>query len=186
MFSKPTTTHEIFKDFVFKLYEQLPTSELYGKRTKRYCNASGKLVKGFIYHCLEKDVDLHPCCLNLKKEHLISCVKFHLCETKSKCKLCNRIDFLGIKVWLYVSECGEYNVHVSCIREMIVEELENGTTDILALKNLGLPIQQRLKRNGGMGKMCLKILKILLKTIIGILLGDPITFVSLLADLAIN
>ena len=141
MFSKPTTTHEIFKDFVFKLYEQLPTSELYGKRTKRYCNASGKLVKGFIYHCLEKDVDLHPCCLNLKKEHLISCVKFHLCETKSKCKLCNRIDFLGIKVWLYVSECGEYNVHVSCIREMIVEELENGTTDILALKNLELPIQ---------------------------------------------
>ena len=31
--------------------------------------------------------------------------------------------------------------------EIIVEELENGTTNILALKNLGLPIQQGLKRS---------------------------------------
>ena len=120
------------------------------------------------------------------KEFQIDHVKFHLRGTKSKCIFCNQIGKLGIEVLSYVSECGEYNVHVSCIRELIVEELKNGTIDILALKNLGLPIQHRLKRNGGMGKMCLKILKILLKTIIGILLGDPITFVSLLADLAIN
>ena len=132
------------------------------------------------------DLDLHPCCLNLMKEFQIDHVKFHLRGTKSKCIFCNQIDKLGIEVLSYVSECGEYSVHVSCIRELIVEELENGTTDILALKNLGLPIQHRLKRNGGMGKMCLKILKIFLKTIISILLGDPITFVSLLADLANN
>ena len=186
MFSKPITTHEIFKDFVFKFYEQPPPSELYGKRTKRYCNACGKHVKGFIYHCPEKDLDLHPCCLNLMKEFQIDQVKFHLGGTKSKCIFCNQIESSGIEVWSYVSECGTYNVHVSCIRELIVEELENGTTDILALKNLGLPIQRRLKRNGGIGKMCLKILKIFLKTIISILLGDPITFVSLLADLANN
>ena len=120
------------------------------------------------------------------KEFQIDKVKFHLGGTRSKCIFCNQIESLGIEVWSYVSKCGEYNVHVSCIRELIVEELENGKTDILALKNLGLPIQQRLKRNGGMGKMCLKILKIFLKTIISILLGDLITFVSLLADLANN
>ena len=152
MFSKPTTTHEIFKDFVFKFYEQPPPSKLYGKRTKRYCNACGKHVKGFIYHCPEKDLDLHPCCLNLTKEFQIDHVKFHLRETKSKCIFCNQVDLSGIEVWSYVSECGEYNVHVSCIRELIVEELEKGTTNILALKNLGLPIQRRLKRNGWMGK----------------------------------
>ena len=63
-----------------------------------------------------------------------------------------QIDLSEIEVWSYVSECGEYNFYVSCITEIIVEELENGTTDILALKNLGLPIQHRLKRNGGIGK----------------------------------
>ncbi|KAK7827343.1 hypothetical protein CFP56_031174 [Quercus suber] len=125
MFSKPITTHEIFKNFIFKYYEQPPPSELYDKRTKRYCNACGKHVKGFIYHYLEEDLDLHPCCLNLKKELQIGHVKFHI----------------QIKVWSYVSECGEYNFHVSCITEIIVEELENGTNNILALKNLGLPIQ---------------------------------------------
>ncbi|KAK9984852.1 hypothetical protein SO802_034377 [Lithocarpus litseifolius] len=41
-----TTTHEIFEDFVFKFYERPPPSKLYGKRTKRYCNACGKHVKG--------------------------------------------------------------------------------------------------------------------------------------------
>ncbi|KAK7827336.1 hypothetical protein CFP56_031173 [Quercus suber] len=89
MFSKPITIHMIFKDFIFKFYEQPPHSELYVTRTKRYCNACGKHVKGFIYHCPKEDLDLHPCCLNLKKEFQIVHVKFHLCETKSKCKFCN-------------------------------------------------------------------------------------------------
>ena len=146
MFSKPTTAHEIFKNFIFKFYEQPPPSELYGKRTKRYCNACGKHVKSFVCHCPEEDLDLHPCCLNLKKEFQIGHVKFHLCETKSMCKFCDWIELSEIEVWSYVSKCGEYNFHVSCITEIIVEELENGTTNILALKNLGLPIQWGLKR----------------------------------------
>nr|XP_023895381.1 heat shock 70 kDa protein 18-like isoform X1 [Quercus suber] len=186
MFSKPIATHKIFKDVIFKFYEKPPPSKLYGERTKRYCNACGKLVKGFIYHCPEKDLDLHPCCLNLEKELQIGHVKFHLRETKSKCKFCYQIDLSKIKVWSYVSECGEYNFHVSCITKIIVEELENGTTNILASKNLELPIQRRLTKNGGMGKMCVKILKIFLKTIISALLGDPTIFISLLVDLANN
>ena len=51
-----------------------------------------------------------------------------------------------LRCWSYVSKCGEYNFHVSCITEIIVEELGNGTTNILALKNLGLPIQWGLKK----------------------------------------
>ena len=57
------------------------------------------------------------------------------------------IELSEIEVWAYVSECGEYNFHVSSITEIIVEELENETTNILALKNLGLPIQRGLKRS---------------------------------------
>ena len=65
----------------------------------------------------------------------------------------------------------------------MLEELKNGC---LALENLELPIQHRLKRNGGMGKISWKILKVFLKTIFSILLGDPTVVFSLLADLAIN
>ena len=189
MFSKPITTHEIFEGFIFKFYEQPPLSEKFRERTQRFCNACGKHVKGFIYHCPEADLDLHPCCLNLKKEFPIGHVKFHLGETKSKCKFCNQIDLLDIQVWSYVSECGEYNFHVSCIMKIMLDELENGTTNsngCLALENLELPIQHRLKRNGGMGKISWKILKVFLKTIFSILLGDPTVVFSLLADLAIN
>ena len=57
------------------------------------------------------------------------------------------MELSEIEVWSYVSECGEYKFHVSCITEIIVEELENETTNILALKNLGLPIQRGLKRS---------------------------------------
>ena len=145
MFSKPTITHEIFKDFIFKFYELQPPLELYSKRTKIYCNACGKHIKGFIYHCPEEDLNLHPCCLNLKKEFQIGQVKFHLRETKLKCKFCNWIDLLEIEVWLYVSDCVEYNFHVSCITGIIVKELENEITNILALRNLGLPIHRGLK-----------------------------------------
>ena len=62
------------------------------------------------------------------------------------CKFCDWIELSEIEVWSYVSKCGEYNFHVSCITEIIVEESENGTTNILALKNLGLAIQWGLKR----------------------------------------
>ena len=187
MFRKPITTHEIFKGFIFKFYEQPPPSEEF-RESQRFCNACGKHVKGFIYHCPEADLDLHPCCLNLNKELSIDDVKFHLRKTKSRCKFCNQIELSKIQVWSYVSECGEYNFHVSCVKIML-EELENGTTNsngCLALENLKLPIQHRLKRNGGMGKICWKILKVFLKTIFSILLGDPTVVFSLLADLAIN
>ena len=56
------------------------------------------------------------------------------------------IELSEIEVWSYVSKCGEYNFHVSCITEIIVEELGSGTINILALKNLGLPIQWGLKK----------------------------------------
>ncbi|KAL0006190.1 hypothetical protein SO802_013751 [Lithocarpus litseifolius] len=122
IFSKPTTTHEILKDFIFKFYEQQPPSELYGKRTKRYCNVCGKHVKV-------------SSTIALKRTWICTLV---VATLRKNSKL----------VWLYNSEfeCGEYNFHVSCIMEIIVEELENGTTNILALKNLQLP-QRGLKRS---------------------------------------
>uniref|UniRef100_A0A7N2R6H8 DC1 domain-containing protein n=1 Tax=Quercus lobata TaxID=97700 RepID=A0A7N2R6H8_QUELO len=65
MHSTPTTTPKLFEDSIFKFYDQLPRSCI---KCKTDCEVCGKQVKGFVYHCHEKDLVLHPCCCNLKDE----------------------------------------------------------------------------------------------------------------------
>lgn len=199
MFNKSTTTHEFFKEFTFKFYDKPPPrkcDKIYCNKCIRYCNACGKHVKGFVYHCDEdeNDWDLHPCCRNLKNELKIEGVKFHLGETVSKCSWCNQTKIKDgwskIKGWSYVSECDKYHFHVYCAMEMVIEGWKNGTAnsnDCLALENLELPIQRQLNRNSGRGNKYWRIAKVFLKTIVSILLGDPtITLGSLLVDLVIK
>ncbi|GMY08567.1 putative nucleoredoxin 1 [Fagus crenata] len=170
----PTKSHDLFGKSTFKFYEQHP-----GKSNNRkiYCNACGKRVKGFVYHCPKTDKNLHPCCSNLEDKLEIERVKFRLRKTESKCSWCDQIkDGLSkIKGWSYVSECGKHNIHVYCFMEMRVERWKDGTAndnDCSALKNLDLrSIQGHLNRNLGRGKKYMRIGKIFLKTII--LLGDP-------------
>ncbi|XP_030974891.1 heat shock cognate 70 kDa protein 2-like [Quercus lobata] len=165
MHSPPTTTHKLFKDSIFKFYNQLPSN------CKRDCDACGKQVEGFVYHCHEKDLVLHPCCCNLENELGYDGMKFHLRKTESKCEMCDQI-----KGCSYVSECGQLNIHVSCIWKMLDElSLEKKGK---SLEKSELPIQrQQLKRNNGMGKM-LKMVKAILRAIVSILIGDPTTILA--------
>nr|XP_023918194.1 heat shock 70 kDa protein-like [Quercus suber] len=184
MHSTPTTTHKLFKDSTFKFYDQLPRN---CNKCRRDCDACGKQVKGFVYHCHEKDLVLHPCCCNLKNELEYDGMKFRLRKTESKCARCNQI-----KGWSYVSECGKFNFHVYCTWEMLFELIKKKgksiSIDDLPLENLELPIErQQLKRNSGMGKMLLKMVKVILQTIVSILIGDPTTaLASILVNLIFN
>ena len=184
MHSTPTTTHKLLKDSTFKFYDQLPRN---CNECKRDCEACGKQVEGFVYHCHKKDLVLHPCCCNLKNEVEYDGMKFHLRKTESKCARCNQI-----KGWSYVSECGKFNFHVYCTWEMLFELIRKKgksiSIDDLSLENLELPIQrQQLKRNSGMGKMLLKMVKVILQTIVSILIGDPTTaLASILVNLIFN
>ncbi len=189
MFTTPTTSHKFFRNSTFKFYEQHPRDGI-----ETYCDACGKRVKGFVYHCPKTDKDLHPCCRNLKDKLEIDGVKFRLRETVSKCSWCNqkkiKDSWSKIKGWSYVSECNTYNFHVYCAMEMVVEGWKDGTAndnDCLALENLDLrSIQCHSNRNRGRGNKYLRIVKIFLKTIISILLGDPtITLASILVDLVV-
>ena len=196
MFTTPTTSHQFFRNSTFKFYEQPPSkcNNLYCDDCKRYCDACGKHVKGFVYHCPKTGMDMHPCCCNLKNELEIDGVKFRLRETLSKCSWCNQTKIKDgwskIKGWSYVSECNTYNFHVYCTMEMVFEGWKHGTAkdnDCLALENLELrSIQGHLNRNRGRGTKYLRMAKIFLKTIISILIGDPTNILaSVLVDLLV-
>ena len=83
-----------------------------------------------------------------------------------------------------VSDCGKFNFHVYCIWEMFFESRKKGK----AISNLELSIQrQQLKRNSEMGKMLLKMTKVILQIILSIFIGDPTTaLASILVNLVFN
>ena len=194
MRSTPTTTRKLL-DSTFKFYDQLPRRH---NKCKKDCAACGKKVEGFVYHCHKKDLVLHPCCCDLKNELEYDGMKFHLHKTESdQCAMCNQK-----KGWSYVSECGQFSIHVYCAWEMLYElirkqgkclskKMKKGKSisiDGLSLENLELPIQrQQLKRNSEMREKLLKVMKEILQTIVSILIGDPTTaLASILVNLIFN
>ncbi|KAH7548100.1 hypothetical protein JRO89_XS14G0067000 [Xanthoceras sorbifolium] len=138
--------------------------------------------------------------MNLPNKLKVDDVKFRLHDkVLKKCFWCNRRrlkgSVSGIRGWSYVSKCGKYHFHVNCATEMAHEgwrnesysnnNNNNNDSDSLALENLELPIQGRLRRcGGGRGSKFIRIVKMFFNAFVGILLGDPtITLTCLIAEL---
>ncbi|KAL5733243.1 hypothetical protein ACOSQ2_032935 [Xanthoceras sorbifolium] len=190
MFYKSTgARHDFFTNSNFQFLFRPP-----GDR-ERYCDGCGKPVRGFVYHCKEKGWDLHPCCMNLPNKLKVDDVKFRLHDkVLKKCFWCNRRrlegSVSGIRGWSYVSKCDKYHFHVNCATEMAHEGWRNESYNnnnnnndsdslALALENLELPIQGRLRRDGGgRGSKVTRIVKMFFTAFVGILLGDPTTILT--------
>lgn len=134
-------------------------------------------------------MDFHPCCRNLKTELTLDGVTFRLRGTGlSDCVLCKKATEEGRdRGWSYVSEDNRFQFHVSYALEMMDDGIDGwirgGTTeDRLDWKNLEQRGVGFLKRSGGTGKMCWKIAKVFLRIVIGIVLGDPTAFISLIVS----
>ena len=86
-----TTTHDFFGNAAFKFLHEPPNTKCKEKHCrnegKRYCDACGKALKGFVYHCAARDLDLHPCCRNLETKMDIYGEEFRLQDKVSR--LCN-------------------------------------------------------------------------------------------------
>ncbi|KAI9157578.1 hypothetical protein LWI28_024650 [Acer negundo] len=151
MFNKPITHHHFYKNCTFEFFDKPFRRKWWG--IERYCYGGGKPVKGFVYHCKDRDKDLHPCCLNLasksevlnvfelcsdgllKKECLwyklkVDDVKFKLRDkVLKKCFWCKRRrlegSISGIRGWSYVSKCDKYHFHVNCASGMMLQGWKN-------------------------------------------------------------
>ncbi|KGN51305.1 uncharacterized protein LOC105435688 [Cucumis sativus] len=192
--------HEFFPQSAFEFFKTPPRACC--DDCKKFCDACTKPINGFMYHCkkVKVELDLHPCCRNLNRNYKIEDVEFNLYKkVKGKCMWCKKrtINPHGqTNGWSYISECGEYHVHVACVIEMALEEWhKNGGNWInannanqdqqLALQKLNLKaIKARGRGKGGKGNKYWRILKVFIGTIVSIVLGDPTTvLVSLFVEL---
>ncbi|CAJ1932670.1 unnamed protein product [Sphenostylis stenocarpa] len=185
--------HPFFPKSHFEFYEKAP-----GLRT-RYCDGCGNDVLGFVYHCSRTGYDLHPCCLNLKDR--ISdeegCVTLELCKSvPSKCVKCKHRNVVeGVKGWSYVSSGGTYCYHVSCVKEMILENWKRGYFSQVVRENSEVAVRinrlemvecgRRSRRSGTMKKYT-KIAVLVFRLIFSAIFGNPITAIVGLVEALVS
>ncbi|CAI9784542.1 unnamed protein product [Fraxinus pennsylvanica] len=175
---KSEVSHENFAGSVFKFHNK-PFTRLNKKNHKEFskcCDACGKDICGFNYHCKADNKDLHPCCLKLKKKLEIDGTIFDLkTKVSSKCGKCGKReisrDEKNVLGWSYVSTCKKYHFHVYCITEMVQEAyMKYGD---LALENMDLKQLVRNNRNRSGGSTFITTIKLFVKFLLSALLGDP-------------
>ncbi|XP_057506105.1 uncharacterized protein LOC130789382 [Actinidia eriantha] len=194
---KETTTHEFFKGSTFKFLSK-------SDKNTYTCDACGRKIYGCSYHCKAKDLDMHPCCSNLKGKLCIGGTDFILRDkVKYKCLWCKKkkSDWIAeneFPGWSYVSKEKRLCCHVHCRWQMVFEAWKkdgfHGTDDddddddddasTMALQKIDLKVMANSNGNGGGHRVeILKSVGIFFKAIIGILLGDPtVLLMSLLVE----
>ncbi|XP_021739805.1 uncharacterized protein LOC110706215 [Chenopodium quinoa] len=157
---------------------------------KRYCDACGFEVKGFVYHCFKMGFDLHPCCASLGSHLEIDGQIFTLKKDSApkKCDLCGTDDAKKSDVidsgWFYASKNKDYKCHVSCIMNLAIKSTIKGNSSIndgMALANLELLPTVNKRRSGRDGSKYWRILKAIVVYVISIAVGDPTTIMAKLA-----
>ncbi|KAK4758217.1 hypothetical protein SAY87_019518 [Trapa incisa] len=154
-----------------------------------YCNACEKDVGGFVYHCAANGYDLHPCCAKLPMVLNDGEVKLYLySKVSSSCNRCGRKG----RSWAYRSTCKKYNLHVACVREMVVDScshLHGGSNDTASASASQTALEIRIPRlkdtvqaSSSMGKD--KVKKgcekagMALKVVVSAVFGDPTALIA--------
>ncbi|KAK1369600.1 Phorbol-ester/DAG-type domain-containing protein [Heracleum sosnowskyi] len=191
--------HPFYTQCSFQFMERPPG------HVDRYCNACHKNVSGFMYHCKSCGFDLHPCCAKLPMVLDDGQVKLDLYSKVSS--LCHKCGRKG-KSWSYRSTCKKYNLHVACVKEMLVEtwhdlyfegginiiyyyegndvkcdntsESTTGNFRELETRNPSLKgtLQKHHKKNKGKVKNCSEMGGLALQFVASAVLGDPTTLVA--------
>ncbi|OVA01045.1 Protein kinase C-like [Macleaya cordata] len=171
-------THPFYKKCEFKLHYRPPGTDM------RICDACGGDVLGFVYHCKKCGFDLHPCCANLPQ--VLDDGKHNLYLSLKLSSSCHRCGGKG-PGWAYRSECKSYNLHVSCVKEMLLESWQ--AMYLKVDKNKVREIQTRIptlkgnvknSRNGGGGKVkkYTQMAGSAVSVIVSAILGDPTALIA--------
>jgi C1 domain len=170
--------HPFYKKCEFRSYYKPPGPY------KRVCDGCRKEVQGFVYHCTRCGFELHPCCANLPL-----CLdngelhNFNLCEKLSSAY--HRCGNKGLG-WSYQSKCKNYNLHVSCVKELLVESWQTVCLDqnkngkhgreaqmSVMVPSLNSTLQNHHKGLVGKVRPCCQMAVSAIRIIISAILGDP-------------
>ncbi|XVF67095.1 hypothetical protein PTKIN_Ptkin10aG0093000 [Pterospermum kingtungense] len=172
-------THPFYKKCEFQFHYKPPGAQM------RICDGCRNDVQGFVYHCKRCGFDLHPCCANLPQvlddgEHnLYLCLKL-----SSSCHHCGGQG----RGWSYRSQCKSYNLHVSCVKELLAEswqamylaadknKVREMQTRIPSLK--GTTLKTRHGGRGGKVKKCSQMAAGAVRLIVSAILGDPTAIIA--------
>ncbi|KAK8508572.1 hypothetical protein V6N13_130654 [Hibiscus sabdariffa] len=174
----PAITHPFYKNCEFQFFYKPPGEHM------RICDACRKDVLGFVYHCRRCDFDLHPCCANLPQvlddgEHNL----YLSLKISSSCHHCGGKG----RGWSYRSQCKSYNLHVSCVKELLVESWQ--AMYFNADKNKVRELQTRIpslsgtlrNHDGGRGRKAKKYCEMAggaVRLIVSAILGDPTAIIG--------
>lgn len=176
----PIINNSFYKECVFEFHHHPPGEE------KRVCDACRNEVLGFVYHCKRCGFDLHPCCANLPQvlddgEH-----NLYLCHKLSGA--CHRCGGKG-PGWSYRSRCKTYNLHLSCVKELLVESWEFAMY-LKVDQNKVREIQTRIPSlkvtlanhhggaRGGKVRKCCQMAGGAIRLIVSAILGDPTAIIA--------
>ncbi|XP_061355428.1 protein VACUOLELESS GAMETOPHYTES-like [Gastrolobium bilobum] len=174
----PSLFHPFYPKCSFQFLSKPPGD------TPRYCNACEKGVTGFVYHCMSCGFDLHPCCAKLPMVLDDGEVKLYLYRKVSS--PCHRCGQKG-RSWSYRSSCKKYNLHVACVREMIVEswhEIYVGSNNGRKMVETGIPsLKNTLQsthnsRSKGKVRKCCEMAGLAVQIVVSAVLGDPTALIA--------
>ncbi|KAL9174061.1 hypothetical protein ABFS82_02G027800 [Erythranthe guttata] len=194
----PSISHPFYTKCSFQFMSRTPGA------VARYCNACEKDVAGFVYHCNSCGFDLHPCCAKLPMVLDDGEIKLYLYKkVSSPCHRCGRKG----RSWSYRSSCKKYNLHVACVKEMLVDswhEIYYGawgssyttaytgwttsrkleaTTRVPSLRATLETHNHKQSSGSGGGKTaekCCEVAGLALQFVISAVLGDPTTLIAAL------
>ncbi|AES78147.1 hypothetical protein MtrunA17_Chr7g0223501 [Medicago truncatula] len=181
----PHARHPFFRKSCFDFLRKPPGYK------RRYCNACGGDVLGFVYHCSKTGYDLHPCCLKLQDSISDGDVKLQLYrKSRSKCVKCKHKHVVGnIQGWSYYD--GNSSYHVSCFKALILDNWRRGcfsqghrSTTNLATTSGGATTQLTIvgRRSGRIRSMVAKMAVVAFKLIFSAIFGNPISFFTTILE----
>ncbi|KAL0283337.1 UNVERIFIED_CONTAM: hypothetical protein Sangu_2896000 [Sesamum angustifolium] len=183
-FPHTTVSHEFFgcSTLTFRAEPFTINGKNNRKEYRKCCDACGKDICGFSYHCAADNLDLHPTCRNLDRKLVINDTVFDLFPAKrssSKCIWCKKRKISAgtrdVPGWSYLSTCKKYHFHVYCMTEMVYEAcMKNGE---MGLEKFELKELVR-HRGSTRSSSILETIKTFLKIILSALLGDPTLLIS--------
>ncbi|KAG5143084.1 hypothetical protein JHK82_018779 [Glycine max] len=166
----PSLFHPFYPKCSFHFLSQPPGD------TSRYCNACEKPVKGFLYHCFSCGFDLHPCCAKLptvlgSDEHGVRLFLYR--KVSSACHRCGRKG----SGWSYRSSCKRYNLHVACVREMVVESWHEGG-GLMNVVESGCHKGRGKGSGGSRVRRCCEVAGMAVQVAVSAVLGDPTVLIA--------
>ncbi|XP_022864698.1 uncharacterized protein LOC111384625 isoform X3 [Olea europaea var. sylvestris] len=172
-------SHDCYKHYKLKRFSSKPCTKLdknHRRQFSKCCNACGKDICGFSYHCEEDKLDLHPYCRKLEDKIVFKHTIFGLVtESSSKCVKCGKrkIENSDVQDWSYVSQCKTYRLHVYCMTDMIQEAYED-----LTLKKSDSRELVRYNEKGKGKNTFVTCAKWVIKILFSTLLGDITLLIS--------